>query len=552
MKTLKLLSMSMLAALLLSFAPKQDRPVTIFTIGDSTMADKTLDKGNPERGWGQAFRACWDSRYVVVDNHALNGRSSKSFRDEGHWQPVYEKIRPGDYVLIQFGHNDQKPKEDRHTDPGTTYNEQLKQYIRETREKGGIPVLLTSMVRRKFGDDGHLTETHGDYLQAVRDVAAEMKVVLIDHNLSSKRLVEEMGPEDSKQLFMWVEPNTCMACPEGKQDDTHLRMPGARRMAWLVLDELKEKIPALAPYILYSDYVVAQDGSGDFFTVQEALNAVPDFRKNGRTRIYIRNGIYKEKLILPESKINVTLIGESCEGTILTYDDYAQKKNVFGEEKSTSGSASFYVYGHDFHAENLTFENSSGPVGQAVAVFVSGDRAMFRHCRFLGWQDTLYTYGRQSRQYYENCYIEGTVDFIFGSSTAVFKDCEIHSKRSGYLTAASTPQDTPYGYVFIHCRLTADQGVEGVFLGRPWRPYAKVVYVDCEMGAHIRPEGWNNWNDPSKEQTASYAEYGSKGPGAQVSSRVGWARRLSRREAAAYTVEKVLAGTDGWRLPEEL
>ncbi|MBP5171581.1 MAG: pectin esterase [Bacteroidales bacterium] len=552
MKTLRLMTLSVLAALLLSFSPKQDRPVTIFTIGDSTMADKPLDLGNLERGWGQALRACWDSRYVVVDNHALNGRSSKSFRDEGHWQPVYEKIRPGDYVLIQFGHNDQKPKEDRHTDPGTTYNEQLRQYIRETREKGGIPVLLTSMVRRKFGEDGKLTETHGDYLQAVRDVAAEMKVTLIDHNLSSKRLVEQMGPEDSKRLFMWVEKNTCMACPDGREDDTHLNGLGARRMAWLVLDELREKIPALAPYILSSDYVVAQDGSGDFFTVQEAINAIPDFRKNGRTRIYIRNGVYKEKLILPESKINVTFIGESLEGTILTYDDYAQKKNVFGEEKSTSGSASFYVYGHDFHAENLTFENSAGPVGQAVAVFVSGDRAVFRHCRFLGCQDTLYTYGKQSRQYYEDCYIEGTVDFIFGSSTAVFKDCEIRSKRTGFVTAASTPEPTAYGYVFFDCRLTADEGVEGVFLGRPWRPYAKVVYLNCFLGGHIRPEGWNNWGNPANEKTASYAEYGSKGPGAKKTARVGWARSLSRREAAEYTVEKVLAGADGWTLPKEL
>ena len=160
---------------------------------------------------------------------------------------------------------------------------------------------------------------------------------------------------------------------------------------------------------------MAKDGSGDFFTVQEAIDAIPDFRKNQRTRVYIRNGVYKEKLILPESKINVTFIGEDVEKTILTYDDYAQKKNVFGENKGTSGSSSFYVYGHDFHAENITFENSAGPVGQAVAIFVAGDRAAFRKCRFLGNQDTMYNYGKNSRQYYEDCYIEGTVDFIFGS-----------------------------------------------------------------------------------------------------------------------------------------
>ncbi|HOD26182.1 MAG TPA: pectinesterase family protein [Bacteroidales bacterium] len=540
----KFLLLALTAGLLFSFAP--ERKIVVYTIGDSTMANKPLDNMSLERGWGQVLSAYLDSRYVEVDNHARNGRSSLSFRNEGLWAPIYDKIKPGDYVLIQFGHNDEKPSPDRHTEPGSTFNEQLRRYVLETREKGGVPVLLTPIVRRKFDEEGRLIPTHGDYPQAVRDVAAELDVILIDHNVLSRRLVQDLGPEASKELFMWVPPGTNPALPQGKEDDTHLRALGAKRIARLVLDEIKEKIPALAVHVREYDFVVAKDGSGDFFTVQEAINAVPDFRKNGRTTIFIRNGVYKEKLILPESKINVSFIGESVEHTILTYDDYAQKLNIFGESKSTSGSSSFFMYAPDFWAENITFQNSAGPVGQAVAIFVSGDRAVFKNCRFLGFQDTLYTYGKYSRQYYENCYIEGTVDFIFGSSTAVFKDCEIRSKRDAYITAASTPQGRDYGYVFINCKLTADPGVEKVFLGRPWRPYAQTVFIHCEMGAHIRPEGWNNWGNVSNEKTAFYAEYGSSGPGADISGRVPWAKKLNKKKLAAYSIEKVLAGDDGW------
>ena len=291
------------------------------------------------------------------------------------------------------------------------------------------------------------------------------------------------------------------------------------------------------------DFIVAQDGSGDFKTVQEAINAVPDFRKEKETRIYIRNGVYKEKLVLAECKLNVTLIGESVEGTVITYDDYASKPNRFGENKGTSGSSSFYIYGSDFHAYDITFANSSGPVGQAVAVFVSGNRAVFTRCRFLGYQDTLYTYGKVSRQYYKDCYIEGTVDFIFGSSTAFFDNCEIHSLGRGYLTAASTPEGTDYGYVLYRCRLTAAPGVERTMLGRPWRPYAKTVFVECTMGDHIDPAGWHNWG-VEKEKTAFYAEAGSRtldGKKVDVSRRVKWSRQVS---ADDYTIEKVLADAD--------
>lgn len=290
------------------------------------------------------------------------------------------------------------------------------------------------------------------------------------------------------------------------------------------------------------DFTVAQDGSGDFTTVQEAINAVPDFRKANRTTILIRKGNYKEKVIIPECKINLSLIGE--DGAVITYDDYASKLNRFGEEKSTSGSASCYIYAPDFIAENLTFENSAGPVGQAVACFVSGDRAIFRKCRFLGNQDTLYTYGYPTRQYYEDCYIEGTVDFIFGKATAVFNRCDIHSRGKGYVTAPATPENSRYGYVFHDCRLTAAEGVENVPLSRPWRPYAQAVFINCELGKHISPAGWDNWGKASNEQTVNYAEYNSKGPGANPTARAPYSRQLT--DPTPYAISTVLSGNDGW------
>lgn len=287
------------------------------------------------------------------------------------------------------------------------------------------------------------------------------------------------------------------------------------------------------------DFVVAQDGSGNFTTVQEALNAVPDFRK-ATTTIFIKNGVYKEKLNLSSSKHLVTLIGESVTNTILTYDDWAQKKNIFGEEKGTSGSSSFYVYGPQFTAQNITFQNTAGPVGQAVALFVAGDKARFINCRMLGFQDTLYTYGYASRQYYYKCYIEGTVDFIFGSSTAVFEDCEIFCKKAGYVTAASTPDSTKYGYVFFNTRIHGDAPEDSFYLGRPWRSYAKTVFINCDLGKQIKPEGWHNWNKSDAEKTSFYAEYQSKGLGANNNARVKWSHQLTAKEVSDnYTLEKI-------------
>lgn len=353
-----------LAVLLLS-AFKSDRVITVYMIGDSTMANKSLEGGNQERGWGHVLGGFF-TEDVRVENHAVNGRSSKSFIDEGRWETVVNKIRPGDYVFIQFGHNDEKSNPERHTDPGTTFDENLRKFVRETRAKGGIPVLFNSIVRRNFGvnpnavaaDDMRpekdeavvegdtLVDTHGKYLDSPRNVAKEMDVCFIDLNKATKQLVESYGVEGSKKLFMWIPAGTCVACPKGRQDNTHLNVYGARKVAALAAEAIQKQLPELGKYVRFYDYVVAEDGSGDFFTVQEAVNAVPDFRKNKRTTILVRKGEYKERVIIPASKINLSLIGE--DGAVLTDDTYAAKKNCFGEEMSTSGSSTVYIYAPDF------------------------------------------------------------------------------------------------------------------------------------------------------------------------------------------------------------
>ncbi|WP_435133583.1 pectinesterase family protein [Formosa sp. A9] len=287
-------------------------------------------------------------------------------------------------------------------------------------------------------------------------------------------------------------------------------------------------------------FTVAKDGSAHFASVQQAIMAVPDFRKS-ETVIFIKNGVYKEKLILPTSKTNVTFIGENVNDVVITYDDYASKKNSFGEEKGTTGSTSFYVFADNFKAKNITFENSSGPVGQAVAVRVDGDLVSFENCKFLGFQDTLYVHGKDSRQHYKDCYIEGTTDFIFGWSVAVFENCEIYSKKGGsYITAASTNQGASSGLTFINCKLTGDAPENSVYLGRPWRNYAQTVFINCEMGKHIKAEGWHNWGKKEAEKTVFYAEYNSKGPGASK-QRVNWSHQLTEEEVIPYQVNKILA-----------
>ena len=296
---------------------------------------------------------------------------------------------------------------------------------------------------------------------------------------------------------------------------------------------------SLGTFAANPDFVVATDGSGNFRTVQEAINAVPDFRKN-ETVIFIKKGVYKEKLVLAGSKTNVVFLGEERDQTILTFDDFASKKNRFGEEMGTTGSTSFYLFGDGFRAENITFENSAGPVGQAVAVRIDGDMVVFINCRFSGFQDTLYPHGEKSRQYYRNCTIEGSVDFIFGWSTAVFDHCTIVCKDHGYITAPSTNEGMPFGFVFLDCKITGSAAESTFYLGRPWRPFGKSAFLRCEMGNMIKPEGWHNWGKPEAETQSFFAEYRNSGPGAAVGSRVKWSHPLSEQESTAYLPEKIL------------
>lgn len=286
--------------------------------------------------------------------------------------------------------------------------------------------------------------------------------------------------------------------------------------------------------------VVARDGTGAYRTIQEAVEAVRAFMDYTVT-IYIKDGLYKEKLVIPAWVKNVQLVGESTEGTIITYDDHANINKM-----GTFRTYTIKVEGNDITFKNLTIENNAAPLGQAVALHTEGDRLMFIHCRFLGNQDTIYTGREGARLLFTDCYIEGTTDFIFGPATALFERCTIHSKKNSYITAASTPENIPFGYVFKNCKLTAAPGITKVYLGRPWRPYASTTFLNCEFGSHIRPEGWDNWRNPENEKTARYAEFGNTGEGAATAGRVKWAKQLTNKEAMKYTIENIFTDSSNW------
>ncbi len=286
---------------------------------------------------------------------------------------------------------------------------------------------------------------------------------------------------------------------------------------------------------------VSTDGTGHYTTVQAALNAVPLNNKKPIT-IYIKNGIYKEKLYLDSSKNFVTLQGEDKFKTVLTYDDHTGKLSPKGDTINTRSSWSFLIKADHFTATNITFQNDAGfTAGQAVAMESDGDQATFTNCRFIGNQDVLFMNSATSRQYYEHCYIEGTTDFIFGAATVWLEQCHIHSKKNSHVTAAATPEQKKFGYVFNECILTGDTSLHNASLGRPWRPAAAVVYMHCFIGEHIRPEGWSNWNNTDYYKTARYAEYKNYGPTSDPLKRVNWSKQLSDEEAKLYTIENVLS-----------
>jgi pectinesterase len=302
------------------------------------------------------------------------------------------------------------------------------------------------------------------------------------------------------------------------------------------------------------DAVVSPDGSGTATTVQEAVAAAPDDSTKPFT-ILIKPGVYQGQFILPKNKPHVRFIGEKMENTVLTWPYNVNDRKGAATYQFDPGTV---VLADDFRAENLTIENTSGDHGQALALRVDADRAVFNHCRILGWQDTLMI--NHGRDYFTNCYVAGRVDFIYGSATAVFDHCEIHSRNGGHVTAASTPPEHPFGFVFLDCKLTGDtnawvdtngmassKGKPIADLGRPWRPYASVAYLNCDIGDHIKPAGWNNWGNITNETTARYVEYQSTGPGAHPEERVKWAKQLTDEEARAFTVGNILGGSDNWQ-----
>ena len=304
------------------------------------------------------------------------------------------------------------------------------------------------------------------------------------------------------------------------------------------------------PYITVN---VAQDGSGDFTSIQKAINSVRDLGP-AEALIKIKAGVYNEKVVIPSSKHKITLQGESTESVIITNNDYSGKISPVMQEKMTTfNSYTLLVVGDDIKITNLTVRNSSCNEGQAVALHVEGDRFSATNCTINGCQDTLYAATAHSRQFYKNCHIEGTTDFIFGQATVVFIDCTIKNLSDSYITAAATTTNQQYGFVFFNCNIIAKDGVIKCYLGRPWRPYAKTVFIDCTLGRHIVPEGWHPWDGdkmfPDKQKTCFYAEYKSKGDGGDSAKRVSWSHQLSQKELKNYTPAKILGGNDHW-LPQ--
>ncbi|SHF82344.1 pectinesterase [Bacteroides luti] len=286
--------------------------------------------------------------------------------------------------------------------------------------------------------------------------------------------------------------------------------------------------------------VVARDGSGKYRNIQEAIESVRAFMDYTVT-IYIKKGVYKEKVVIPSWVKNVVFVGEDANNTIITYDDHANINKM-----GTFRTYTVKVEGNNITFKNLTIENNAEQLGQAVALHTEGDKLAFINCRFLGNQDTIYTGAEGTRLLFADCYIEGTTDFIFGPSTALFERCTIYSKRNSYVTAASTPKDIKFGYVFKECKLTAAPEVTKVYLGRPWRPYAATIFMNCELGKHILSVGWHNWNNTENEKTVRYAEYMNTGEGASTQSRATWSKQLKKKEAAEYTTENIFKRNDDW------
>ena len=312
-----------------------------------------------------------------------------------------------------------------------------------------------------------------------------------------------------------------------------------KKLLLLIALSLSVTVQAAKSYDNPDTIVVARDGTGEFRTIDEAIEVCRAFMDYHKV-IYIKKGTYKEKLVIPQWLQNIELCGEDRDETIITYDNHANINKM-----GTFRTYTLKVEANDITLKNLTIENNSARLGQAVALHTEGDRLVFINCRFIGHQDTIYTGMPYTRLYFKGCYICGTTDFIFGPSTAWFEDCTIESLVNSYVTAASTPADAAYGYIFNNCRLIAKENVDKVYLGRPWRDYGYTLFMNCELGTHIRPEGWHHW-EKHREQTARYLEYNNRGIGAQTQQRVPWSRQLSKKEAQLIIPERIFTRQDNW------
>ena len=526
--------------------------VKIVLVGDSTVTDNA--------GWGLGFKQFLNTNAECI-NTSQGGRSSESFRREGRWTNAL--ALKGNYYLIQFGHNNEPGKPGRSTDM-PTFVSNMVSYVEEARAVGATPVLVTPLTRRQWDKEhpGKIKSSLAPYADEVRKIAAEKNVPLVDLQASSIALCESLGPEKCLEFS----PTKTNSDGTAGYDGTHLKGVGYVMFARLVVEDLRKAVPALAPVLRDEpvnaqpvtkeskfDAVVSADGSGTHTSVQAAVDSAPANLTKPFV-ILIKPGVYREHLVVTKERPNLKLLGEptEVERTIITGGLNVKTPTADGKTVSTRDSSTVLVQAANFTAENITFENTTTREDrvQALAMYVEADRAVFRNCRFLGWQDTLRAdapRGGVGRQYFSNCYIEGYVDFIYAAGTAVFDRCHIHAKADGYITAASTPETAPFGYVFLDCKVTAGPAVEkGFFLGRPWRPFAATAFIRCELPAQVRPEGWDNWGKVENERTARYAEYQCTGPGANPAGRAKWSRQLTDVEVAKMSVANILGGSDGW------
>ncbi len=535
-------------------ASNSPHKIKIILIGDSTTQDRT--------GWGLGFKQFVDTNRAECINLAMGGRSSMSFMKEGRWTNAL--ALKGDYYLIQFAHNNEPGKPGRSTDMPTFVADMTK-YVDDALAIGAKPVLVTPLTRRQWdkNNPGKIKSSLEPYAEEVRKIAKAKNVPLVELHARSIELCEQLGREKCYEFSP-----TKVTDGTNTYDGTHLQGIGRVMFARLVVEELRKVTPELAPALLVEprdknpklaedrfDAIVSNDVSANYTNLQAAINAAPD---NGTMpfRICIKPGVYQGQFIVPKEKHYIQFLGQDVTNTIITYSLNVMEPDAAGNPRFRG--TGMVVLGDDFRADNITFRNISGDHGQALALRVDADRAIFHNCRMLGWQDTLLI--NNGRLYFTNCYVEGRVDFIYGSAAAVFDRCEIHSKNGGHVTAANTPATHPFGFVFQNCKLTGDpnpwlspSGIPAntnsppmADLGRPWRPYASVTYLNCELGAHIKPEGWNNWRNATNELTARYAEYNSTGPGANPDQRFKWTKQLTKEDAEKITLESVLGGSDNW------